>query len=78
MFMLNVENKLLKKIVNLSFVIDEAVGEFDSRIWIISPIAACFHCYGSNFMKIKFISNICLHYLQDEWEQPQLSPTNLL
>lgn len=40
MFMLNVENKLLKKIVNLSFVIDEAVGDFDSRIWIISPIAA--------------------------------------
>lgn len=29
MFMLNVENKLLKKIVNLSFVIDEAVGDFD-------------------------------------------------
>lgn len=35
MFMLNVENKLLKKIVNFFFVIDEVVGDFDLRIWII-------------------------------------------
>lgn len=63
MFMFNVENKLLKKIVNFFFVIDEVVGDFDLRIWIILLIVVCFYCYGSNFMKIKFILNICLYYL---------------
>lgn len=55
MFMLNVENKLLKKIVNLSFVIDEAVGDFDSRIWIILLIAAW--KYGISLLWKQFHEN---------------------
>lgn len=63
MFMLNVENKLFKKkVLNLSFVlIDEAVDDFDSRIWIISLKAAwkydisLFHECGNNFMKLNLL-----------------------